>query len=72
MTSTLEPWNNSLPTWDVNTTMTTLTEIMSTQKRLTSVQLIILTLVFFLGIVGNISALIILFYKDKVFIFIFI
>ncbi|XP_014297216.1 rhodopsin, GQ-coupled [Microplitis demolitor] len=65
MTSTLEPWNNSLPTWDVNTTMTTLTEIMSTQKRLTSVQLIILTLVFFLGIVGNISALIILFYKDK-------
>lgn len=66
MTSTLESWNNSLLTWDSNlTTMITFTDV-TTPKKLTAVQQIILTLVFMFGIIGNISALIILFYKDKV------
>ncbi|KAG8039008.1 hypothetical protein G9C98_003315 [Cotesia typhae] len=65
MTSTLESWNNSLLTWDLNlTTMITFTDV-TTPKKLTAVQQIILTLVFMFGIIGNISALIILFYKDK-------
>ncbi|KAH0545847.1 hypothetical protein KQX54_003536 [Cotesia glomerata] len=65
MTTTLESWNNSLLTLDSNlTTMITFTDV-TTPKKLTAVQQIILTLVFIFGIVGNISALIILFYKDK-------
>ncbi|XP_012280574.1 prostaglandin E2 receptor EP2 subtype [Orussus abietinus] len=66
-----EGWNDTFTTWEMSSTMTTPGIIHAIQsgivpkRHVTFASQMVLTLVYITGVIGNISALVILFHRDK-------
>ncbi|XP_076245907.1 prostaglandin E2 receptor EP3 subtype isoform X2 [Calliopsis andreniformis] len=65
LTSTVD-WNETMSMMELNSTMVTPTALLNPARRhLPFASQIVLTLVYITGVIGNVSALVILFHRDK-------
>lgn len=63
-------WQNntlSTVTFNITTMIPNIVTTIASKRHVTFVAQLVLTLVYITGVIGNVSALIILFHKDKVF-----
>lgn len=65
--TTMDEWNETLSMIGLNsTTMLPNVVLNPTKRHVTFVSQVVLTLVYITGVIGNVSALVILFHRDKV------